>query len=392
MIKIKELFSRNKYGLFFFFGLLIRMVINMPYRPESLSDPFTYLFYIVDYKTAGFVPRGLIGSAASLFSDRMPLKLIYCISLVMTLIFVIVASLFVNRIFRMDFEGKTALFIVLCTFLLLSNENLYFFDTAHFGIIDIYFIMITLVILLFSEKKLLRWFIPLLCFLCMSIYEGYVFAFMAVVGIVLLYVCIQEKSVSSRIVFFMSISAVLAAFIYFYILFRADHWNMLRYGTYEELKQALLNKTDAEISWIMEQLYYFTSSMTLFTDGRWDVAAVLEYAVSIQKKCLPTAIIFCSITVFIWIFSRKHENNKSMKWIWILCIAAPLTAAPFLVFSEQMKYISYFTISQFMLLMYFAVKEKSVQNALVYLDKLLVRKPYILCIPWGLMLFFRGVW
>lgn len=54
------------------------------------------------------------------------------------------ASVLVNRVFRRITEGRTALFMILCTFLFLSNGNYYIFDKFHFGIYDIYFILFTL--------------------------------------------------------------------------------------------------------------------------------------------------------------------------------------------------------------------------------------------------------
>ncbi len=392
MMKIKRFLNINRYGIFIFAGLMIRMLINMPYKAEALDDPFAYIFYIVDYKTAGFVPRALIGSFFALFSRRMTLRTLYLLAVVVTLLLIFTVSMLINRVFKHEFEGKTALFLIVCTFLLLSNENFYLFDTFHFGMVDTYFILLTLLIVCLAGHKILRWFIPVICFCCMAIYEGYVFAFMAVVGIVLIYYCFKEKSVSAVTVLVLSCVVVAGSFVYFYVLFRADHLNMLKYGTFEELEQVLSRRTDAEISQIIAELYYYNSSMTLFTDGRWNVAEVLEETSAVRRQCLPTAIVFCSMPVYVWLGALKNDVDKKRRFIWLLCLIAPLASVPFLAFTEQMKYISYVIFSQLILLMLFVGKEKAVQQPLVRAEKLLDQKPFLICIPWGLMMLFRSIW
>lgn len=391
MAQTKKFLNNNRYGIFFFVGLIIRMLINMPFGTEELADPFTYLFYIVNYRTAGFVPRALLGSVVSVFFRFITIRIFYAVALVMTLALITAASVLVNRAFRNISEGRTALFLILCTFLFLSNGNYYIFDAYHFGIYDIYFILFTLATVCFAKNKILRWLVPVNCLICMAIYEGYIFAFMAAVGIVLLHNCFKEKTVSSWAVLILTCILCVSAFVYFYVLFRTDYWNMLNYGSYGELTEALRQHTNMEISDLGSEVYYYDSSMTLFTDGRWNVKEVIESTRPVRQECLPTALIFCALTLSVWMHALKNEKDKRFKAVWLLCSLAPLTSLPFLVFSEQMKYISYFVFTQMILIMYFS-KEKNVQLSLMTAERIINEKPFLICIPWGLMLLFRSIW
>lgn len=166
---------------------------------------------------------------------------------------------------------------------------------------------------------------------------------------------------------------------------------MLNYCSYSELTEALKQHTDMEISSVGSDLYYFDSSMTLLTDGRWDLKEVVESTRTVRLECLPTAIIFSTLTLSVWIRSFKNEKDKRFRVIWLLCSLAPLTSLPFLIFSEQMKYISYFVFAQMILIMCFS-KEKNIQLSLMTAERKINEKPFLMCIPWGLMLLFRSIW
>ncbi len=392
MKAVRTWIKENRYGVFFFAVLLVRMLLRMPYRPSQLGDTWTTVFYLTDYRTVGIVPRALIGSICALFFQKITATHVYVIALVMTLVCILAASILVNRVFRRLTAGRTALFVTVCTFLLLHSALYYYFDPEHFGITDLYFLLLTLLAVCLAEHKALRWLIPLLCVCAMAIYEGYAFAFMPTVGIVLLHVCLKEKRFGAWAVLILSCAGVAATFVFLYVLFRADYWNTLRYPTVEALNAALQKRTDLPIPDMLSEVYYYTSSLTMFTDGRWDVAVVLRDTRTIRRECLPSVAVFLGVTLPVWVRSFRTENEKRLRAVWLLCLLAPLAAVPFLAFSEQMKYFSYMIVSQLILLLFFSVREPAVQDTLGRAEQKLTAHPLLVCIPWGLLLFFRTIW
>lgn len=393
-MKSKGISKMNKcsYGLFFGIALTVKMLLNMPFAYTDMSDPWGYLFYITEYRTIGFVPRALLGTICGFFTDYITWKTIYIISLCAEILLIILAAFLFNKIMVNLSQSRMALFFFGCVFLLMADDLFYFFDTDHFGSIDVYFIIMTILAVAFAGNKKLRWLVPVLCTLCMMDYEGYVFAYMPLVGIVLLYYCFKEKSKSSIAVFALSCFAVIVSFLYFYAFFRQDMLDMVLCETPEEMSAVLSKHSDAEISWMIEQLYYFKGAGTFFVDGSWDATSTFIASNIVRLQCLPSALVMFGSALFVWIKVRKNEKEKNMKFVYLLCSIAPVASIPFQVFSEQMKYISYFAITQFILLVFFAAKEKVVRQRLEEFESCIKSSPIAAAIPMCLLVFFRAIW
>lgn len=390
--KQNNVFSRCGYGVIFGAFLTLKMLLNMPFAYSEMSDSWNYLFYITEYKTMGFVPRALLGSVCGIFTDYITWKAIYAIGLVVTVLLIVLASVLFNKAISCVENGKTGLVLFACVFLLMSDNIFYIFDKDHFGIIDTYFIIYTLLAIVFTGNKYLRWTVPVICVVCMMNYEGYVFAYMPLLGIVMLYYCFKEKSRSSIAVFALSCVGVIISFLYFYAFFRTDMLDMLRWDTAEEAEKALMQHTDAEINYQLAELYYFKGAGTFFVDGSWDVLSIIKMSNTARLECLPSALILFGGTFTVWHNVRKTEDDKSKKFIYLLCAVAPLAAVPFMVFSEQMKYISYFAISQFLLLIFFATREEKIQIELKRLEDKFIKNPIVGLFPMCLLIFFRALW
>lgn len=379
------------YGLFFGIALAVKMLLNMPFNHTEMSDPWGYFFYITEYKTIGFVPRALLGTVCGFFTDFITWKTIYFISLFAEIFLIVSAAILFNRIVNRLSQGRAAMFFFSCIFLLMSDDLFYFFDTAHFGSIDVYFIILTLAAVAFAGNKKLRWSVPIICTLCMMDYEGYVFAYMPLVGIILLYYYFKERSKSSLAVFVLSCFAIVVSFLYFYAFFRQDMLDMILCETPQEMSAVLSKHTDAELSWMLEQLYFFKGAGTFFVDGSWDVANTFVSSNLVRLQCLPSALVMFGSALAVWLKVRKKEE-KNMRFIYLLCAIAPIASVPFQVFSEQMKYISYFAITQFILLAFFAVKEINVQKRMEEIENRLRSNPIVAVVPMAMLVCFRAIW
>lgn len=384
----------NKYGYGLFFGIILaaKMLLNMPFEYTGMSDSWSYLFYITEYKTVGFLPRALIGTICGFFTDYITWKTIYIISVIVTVLLIVSAAVLYNKILTSLSEGKIAIFLFTCTFLLMSDDLFYHFDTSHIGSIDTYNLLLTFAILACTGHKKIRWLVPVLCTICMMNYEGYVFAFMPMVGIVLLYFCFKEKSKTNVAVFVLTCIVIIITFLYFYAFFRKGALNMVLCETPEEMKAVLSTHSDAEINWMIEQLYFIRASTTFFTAGKWDIAGTIKNSNYVRLECLPSALVLYAGTLSIWIKAIKKESDKNMKFIYFLCAFAPVATIPFQVFSEQMKYISYFAMSQFMLLLFFAVRESNILDRLKEIESKFEKNPVAGLIPMCLLMFFRALW
>lgn len=382
----------NFIGIYVFLFLVLRMLSIMPENSSEMSDSWSTLFYAIDYKTMGIVPRALVGSVCSLFTDYVSQKAVYIIALCATVVLIAAVSLLIHRIVKNQSGSESAVFLFLISIFLLAPDDIhYLFGTDHMGITDLYFIMLTLLAVVFSSHKILRWFIPLICALCMAIYEGYPFAFGAVIGIVLLYMIYKsEKKAAPIIITVLTVLTVAALFLYFYVLFRADYLAAVNFDNAEEAISALSKHTDIEAPHMFGELYFWKSSMSIFFDGRWNVKEVIDGARSTRLTCLPAFIVFFAVSCSLWISSYRNEKNKFLKWIYLFCIISPLASLPLFVFSEQLKYISYNIFTQMILIGFFSSKEKLFLKKSSEIGKFLTDNPLLLFLGWTIVIASRA--
>lgn len=376
---------KNHWGIIIFLLLMVRLIIMMPKSPSEMSDTWSTLFYAIDYKTMGFVPRAFVGSVCSLFFDYISEQTVYIIALCATIVLIAIASLLIGKVIKKQSGYESIVFLfMISAFLLAPCDVHYLFGCDHMGINDLYFIMLTILAVICSTHKIGRWFIPLICVVCMAIYEGYPFAFGALIGIILLYmICKSEKKAAPIIITILTILVVAASFLYFYIFFRADYLDTIKFDTLEQTVEALSKRTEIQVpSYMFEQFYFWDSAMSLFTDGRWNVSEIWESTRTIRKTCMPTFLIMFTASCSLWISSFRSEENKFLKFIYLFCVLAPLSSLPLFLLSEQLKYISYNIFTQLILVGFFSLKEKAFLKSSEKIGKFLRNNPLLMPVGW----------
>ncbi len=392
---LKSSDKKNKIlsAVFVFIILIVRMLFIMPKNSSEMSDPWTPLFYVINYKTMGFVPRGLIGSICMLFTDYIAQRTIYIISVCMTVLLILIISLLIYRVIsHLDFYESAAFLSVISVIAFASSDTFYLFDNRHFGITDIYFFMLTLLSVVLIKSRYLKWLFPIIMALCMAIYEGYFFAFGSVISIILLYWIFKAEKKSGYIaVTVISAVTVIAAFLYFYIFFRADFLGAVPFKSSSDAVSVLSTQTDVEFNHMFEELYFWESSFSVFSDGRWNILQVMRYASDVRAQCLHVFFLVYSVLLYLWISAFKKEKEKKNRIIYIFCALAPLGSIPLLAFSEQMKYITYMLWSQIILTAFFAIKEEAFSRQLKKIGKFIVSNPICVFVSWTVMILFRFI-
>lgn len=386
-------FNKKAAAIFVFALYLVRMIIMMPKGVEEakLEDPWTLLFYAVDYKTMGVVPRGLIGSVCSLFFKVITVKSVYTISICATVVLLIILSSALYRALCRLNDSECIALLFLATLPVIGPDNpLYIFDKECFGIVDIYFIMLTPLVMRLTENKKLKWLIPLICAVCMAIYEGYFFAFGSVIAITLLYMIFKsEKKVGAVTVTVISALAVIGSFLYFYVLFRSDCLGVVPFEKSEDAVKVISAHTDMEISWMFEQLYFWDSALSFLSDGRWNISETFSSVSGVRNDCLPLFIIVYGIALFLYIYAFRKEKDKKIKAIYIFCALAPVVSLPLFAFSQQMKYIAYNVLCQIFLVTFFSSKEESFKAGLRKIGTAISKNPLTAVLCWAVIIILR---
>lgn len=304
-------------------------------------------FYLVTYEF-GFISRAFIGSIFSLFTDYITDKMIYVSSVIFFLILIVMISLLLGRLIRKskpDMKTPTIIFIML---FLASPFSVTYLLGFHIGRFDTYWIIITLLALVFLKNPVLKWSIPFLCAVTVSIHQGYMDTYMPALAIPMLYETYKHKySKTSFAVFILSCITMIAFFIAFQF-FPAD----IPFDNAIDFADYLSQHADFRVPAPQIYVEYFAPFLEYWLE---DITPLMKtFALPLTLTYLlftsPLLIIFG----FIWKRSFKCADNRFKKFIFFLCAATPLAFIPAAIFGlDWDRWWAAALNTQFILVFYF---------------------------------------
>lgn len=278
-------------------------------------------YYLITYEF-GLVSRALIGSVFSLFTDRVTDKMIYLSALISFLILIIMISLLLGGFIRKskpEMKNPTTIFAIL---FLASPFSVTYLLGLHIGRFDTYWIIITLLALVFLKNPVLKWSIPFLCAIAMSIHQGYMITYMPALAIPMLYEIYKNKySKTSFAIFSLSCLTMIAFFIAFqFFPANIPFDNAIDFANY--LSQNSSFRASAP------QLYmeYFSP----FVESRLgdNIPLLKTFALPLGLTYLLFSLPLLIIFGFIWKRSFNLADNRFKKFVFSLCAMAPLVFIP----------------------------------------------------------------
>jgi len=224
----------------------------------------------------------------------------------------------------------------------------------YLGRFDTYWIIITLVSLLFLKKPFLRWTIPLLCGIAISVHQGYMFSYMPSLAIPLLYEIYKNKYSKINIaVFLLSCFSAILLFIIFQVSpSKVPFDNALYFSDY------LSNFADFKVSVVMLYNVYFANFKESFYGYVQPLllSYVVPACITILTYSLPLILIFGVL----WKNCFCNTGNRFLKFIFILCAFSPLIFIPIIFLLNDLdRYISAIINTQFILIFYFIYSNES---------------------------------
>jgi len=342
-------FERVKYELPIFILLFLFFI---PKRSDLARNDVYVTMLIFDYRI-GFAPRLFIGSVMSLFTDYKSLHFmnnfmdIFCVATLV--LFAIVAGRIIRK--AGDKAKEMPIFFIIL-FIVVPYTRAVLFPGPIVSF-DRFLVVFTLLALIAINKKVIKWFVPILIFMGLATYQGFAFTYMPVIAILLIYEIFRNKKSKESIALCVVAFTTMAVFsVYFFLYHGIDSFKNV-----DELLAYAANKTDLreylkgfDIRYTLNG-YLFTKPATFF----W------SYIVSAGWKGWKSevfGIIYLMpifVTFFIiWKNSIKSSSNKAEKFIYILCILAPLARLPMFLFSTNfLRGRASIVVVQFFLVFYF---------------------------------------
>lgn len=345
-MKIKLFYEKIKYELPIFLLLLIQTI---PQNLDFSEDPYASLLAL-DYGAIGFAPRIFPGSVMALFFDyrgHRQINIFFGVILILT--FLLVAWMAGKLIRAADDDIKKTVIFFVALFLAGPYSSALLFPQMF--AVDRLLALFTLLGLLLINKRLMKWLLPLILFAALGTHNMFTFTYMPVIAILLLYE-LYESGYSKSDRWFCAINylTMFAFTVYFYL------YSGLQNMTLPELVDYAGTKTDVLVRGDMFMGYFFADPKLLFAGINSNIyvndVISAEYRATIF--ILPLIIIF----IYIWKNAFTASKKKFEKFIFALCLLAPLARIPLLpINSEVYRGRAAAIFVQFALLFYFLYRK-----------------------------------
>lgn len=356
-----------KYSLLIFLFLSGRFLF-FSHNNNIFFSPPVAVYYFPSYKL-GFINKAFIGSVFSLFTDYLTNNELIIVNIIVVFfLFTLISIILGKAIGKSDSAFKPA--VTIFTFLLLTAPlSFSSLIERHFGRLDIFLLIFTLLGLVCLKLPGIKWIIPVLCFAAVATHPGYLVTYMPALAIALLYEVYRNKYSKKSIILFSISCIVLISFFIYFQLFSPR----INFASAEQLGSYFSKRTDMKISISVLYIEYFykyrqLADPKLFSD---------LFIPMLKGTILPTIIVFTAFTfpliiifISVWKHSIHNADNLFLKLIFILCACAPIAFIPAAIFGQDWERWWAAAIDcQFMLIFYFIISnEKPLKDSLIHIS------------------------
>jgi hypothetical protein len=377
----------NKYEILIFLFLMIQLLSasNRNMDGHALSS------YLLSYRY-GFASRMFIGTIVDLLLGGGFVSIVFVYAFVFcgTVYLCLFISIILGHIIQKSENHLPLLFL---TILYLSSPVSpgAYFVRGNFGRMELYIFIFILIIFSVVDKKLWRWFIPVLCFMSIATHLVSIFFYMPLVLIILVYKYINKtnKNKSEGILLILTTVIITLSFIYFVVFSKSA----LIFQNEDEFANALKDKTDIESYGSSLHYDYFLSIADTF---KYVTANYFNPITTLMKKfyCILQNLPIFLFFILFWKNCFISEQKKSMKFIFLISMFLPLLSLPaFIFFVDWGRWVIMLLTVQFMLTLYFIyMRETAVLSTVKRFTIIVQENMYAAVLFIMLLVFFGPIW
>lgn len=386
-IKNSGFFFKHRFSIgFFIYTVLYNFIVVTRFRPWETQSGGTYMYHIIDFKSLGFRSGVLPGSIFyGIFGENASVKTASIYETVLILVFFVFMSVLLEKfIYKVEPRFRSAALLISVVFI--SGPFTFSTFTKTLGMLDVYFLFLSVIFFFVLENKVLRFVIPLLFALALSVHMSAVLCCIVMFSILLLYrISVEEDRKNKRLfilvfVFSMIASALLAVF---FLVFKkdmplsVDEFNKLledRGGTYfayfdytfydyniykgTGLYPSELYSIDSPV-WrairlAVQRIYFLhTEFVNVYTQNRADL---IIRAVSSVIILSPAMFFFYKRMLKLF---RSIDGNKLKKFsVFLMMVQFPFTAiAGNMVSLDVNRFFTHAFLISFTMLLYVMYRE-----------------------------------
>ena len=215
---IEHFIARHRFFFAFIIIIIVYHVVVVNRLNVWKLSEFAYSFYCVDY-SYGFATKLLPGAMFhflfGVHADQNTAAF-FCIALLL-LFFVGLSALLEKFILHMSVQFRASAFCLMLLFI--TGAYTFSIFSKLLGMIDVFWLLFSVLFFLFLDHNILRFFIPVLFFLCMLVHFSSVVFIIIIFSVILLYrisvsVSKREKQIYS-LIFALSMTLTVFIFIFF---------------------------------------------------------------------------------------------------------------------------------------------------------------------------------
>lgn len=344
-----RIFENIKYELPI---LILLLILFIPKRSDLANNDVYVTLLIFDYKI-GFAPRLFIGSFMSLFTDYKSVAFMNRFMDIVCVATLLLFAVFTGQIIRKvgDKAKEIPIFFIIL-FIAIPYSRAVLFPGPIVSL-DRFLVLFTLLALIAINKPVMKWFVPILIFMGLATYQGFAFTYMPAIAILLIYEISRNKKSKESITLCVVAFITMAVFSAYFFLYHGIN----SFKNVDELLAYAANITDLreylkgfDIKYTLNG-YFFTKPANFFwsyiVSAGWEGLKSEVFGII---YLMPIFVIF----FVIWKNSIKSSSNKAEKFIYILCILAPLARLPMFLFSTNfLRGRASVVVVQFFLIFYF---------------------------------------
>ena len=387
MQRFRDILFKHKYAIcFFVFNLFYQFVIAGNCKLWAVRDA-TYSHHAVDF-SVGFCSKLLTGAISNwLFHPITRIKVTVQETVMILLVFAVVSLLLERLMIAAKQDVKTTLFLFI--FLFLTGTYTFSVYTQALGLMDAYWLYLTLLIIVLLTNKYLYLMIPFAAAGVVMIHYAAVICFVPFIAILLIYkttLCKTKKEHSLlKIVTILTVSIGVLLSGYF-ALFERDNVKI----TMEEFDAMMHNRGVTDTAYF-DEVYFSYYDRTFVIDDP-DAAdqpssqkddpfilivwkRLLATFIEVKAKGVPWKVI-ASVTLIapvLYYIEKsifrllKATKDKTKRFVFFCSMFLPFVVplAGLMVSTDQIRWLSHGYLLFFSMFMIFVYYEKRLQEILI---------------------------
>lgn len=327
---------------------------------KELPDMY-YTMHIFDYRI-GFAPRIFIGSLMALFTDYKSLAFMNRFFIVVFFIEALLLAFAGGGVIRRakDEAKETVICFVALFFAIPHTAYLPYSATLS---LDRFLPVITVIALMALRLKGFRWLVPLLIIAGLATYHGFAFMYMPVIALLLIYEATGDRKTARSLTLCVIGFIIMAVFSAYFFLYSGSS----NFNNPGDFIAWAADKTDMRITGHAEDVVRFYLCASPLEHLGQTVEKEFEQRrigpdILAASLLLPAFACFCKI----WITVFKAVKTKAEKFIFFMCIIAPVARVPlYFLSSDYFRFWPPVAASQFFFLFYFVTaQDKAVLEGL----------------------------